>query len=609
MTLVQNRQRRLSGSDRRLPIFSLRIIGAFFFTIASLDLGAEMIRLPPIDLVVDGSRTESYSPRKFQTAEPPLAFGSLPSLGVDPSSMQLNWIDLPNIPAGSLQSDGSPGALVQAGGFVPSAENISVRWQGIPLSLPQGGGADLGALPKLWFQSVEFSPATIWGIYDPRAAGFVANVLSHSDQKQVASISLQSPGTVSFNGAANNEELRAFIGTSMGEFRRLSAAVEYEDSAKRSRVHRQRTGILVLQQSAPNNGTEKFPTPGFEQGTSRILPKYSLFSRWNERVRSELTLIGDYSRFQISPPTRESADRYLSETISGHIHQSLEFEFASDWSIRGDAGWIVTEYDQLSIRDAAKSDQFGYGAMALRHGDDAESQTLGIRWVHPGWGTSGLEGQFLLHQKTQSGFVIQANIASIEHSPSLIDRYYEFIDFEGNQRLLPERRQLGSLSLATPLWLGMEHSLSFLTQRIERPFLYEFHGVVNAQDYSLASLLTQSRVQLWAHSSLSLATTWNFLDRAQGWIPGLRPFQWRITLQSDPVRPVRGWVGIRAGHDLGVANQGRDYAVGDVGVDWQITRPVRLAVSIQNMLNHPVEIRPGLIDGGRAVAIELAGRW
>lgn len=338
-----------------------------------------------------------------------------------------------------LRSNGYPtGAIgVNVGGR--SAEDTQVTTLGVPLNLPQGGGADFSAFPAYLWDSVTLAPTTSGAGFAPSASVGHVDFMpwtraSLRDQK----LGLLSRATVSYDhdsqtySLAHKEgPLAMVIGASTGLQRGFAGMVSGEiikSNSSQVLIH-----FIGTDQTGDTPGSLTFRTPGATEHTKRYIPVIETGFKLGEGFEYQSTAFADLSHLQFNDPANASNSQTNTEQYgieNALVHGSdtfalsaryVRFNGASYGALHDFPGYAAFTHEWLLSDEVSLK-----GSINGTHTDG--------RSIAPG---ARLSAKFAASEKTYS----YSEMNTVAKLPNLIDRYaqYPSFGFHGNPDLNPER--------------------------------------------------------------------------------------------------------------------------------------------------------------------------
>jgi hypothetical protein len=237
-----------------------------------------------------------------------------------------------------------------------SVDDTQVTTLGVPLNLPQGGGADLSIFPSFLWSAAELSRTPVAGGYAPTSASGAINLrlwtrdrilrrhraddpdsrltANYDRQVQTFSIATERPG-IAINVGSNFGLLTGPAGSLSYEF--------YRDSDSTWRLH-----LLGTDQRGDNPGSRRFPTPNAKIDNWRAIPVLEMQRSLGRDWVWEATAFGDLSGLRLLDPTDPSGN---SSSRSKQFGLENAFLY-QDWTIAVSARLVQFDLEANEFTDA-----------------------------------------------------------------------------------------------------------------------------------------------------------------------------------------------------------------------------------------------------------------
>jgi hypothetical protein len=426
-----------------------------------------------------------------------------------------------------------------------SVEDTQVSTLGVPLALPQGGGADLSGFGHFLWDRAVVSTA-------PNSAAFVQQSASGSIELKSWSREqlrrpyrlrdLNSQASVSYNRQASTfsigsryQNTAVIAGSSFGLLTGPSAGLSHEilnHGGNYIALH-----ALGFDTEGTSPGSRTFSTPNNLKKNWRLLPV--LETRFNllEGVRYEGTLYGDIQRLRFQDPTNSAFDSD-TRTFQYGIENAIRYQ---NWTLGLSGRYVRFTGAPISVREeyplrstlgyTQKNNQTTYDALI---GADS-LQTAGT-------GLIAKLGTKFQATEINNWFT---SLQTLPKLPTLTARYYSIAGYVGNPNLKPEQ--------VTFLTAGLDHNANFKNGpiralhaiRAERRNRIQLtrpsttpgtNTALNAGNAYLFSLQSDTGFRIHPNLTLNqnLLLTKSRIDQTQNPYPSLSVFSDRLHLAYEP---------------------------------------------------------------------------
>jgi outer membrane receptor protein involved in Fe transport len=191
-----------------------------------------------------------------------------------------------------------------------SIEDTQVFTLGVPLNLPQGGGADLSFFPSYLWSNAIISPTISSAGFSPQAASgsvqltpWTREAVRQNDSKNASSRATfgYDRNLQTYSLGTRVENLAILAGMSLGLQKGPAAELSYY--FLRERNHHLLVHFLGTSQDGSSPGSKSFPTPNNRKKTWRVIPVIESHQQLDSNLTIENTFYADLQELQIVSPT------------------------------------------------------------------------------------------------------------------------------------------------------------------------------------------------------------------------------------------------------------------------------------------------------------------
>jgi hypothetical protein len=334
-----------------------------------------------------------------------------------------------------------------------SVDDAQVSTLGVPLNLPQGGGPDLSIFPAFLWSGATFSMVPQLGGYSPQGVSgsiqldlwtrnAVRDFKKSSRFNRITANVDRNLQTASVGSKIENSAILA--GMSAGRQTGPSGSISLY-AIKKPKSHLL-FHLLGSEQSGDNPGSKSFPTPKAKKNFWRVIPvleSHQEYGNEDATVIWESTLSGDFQQLEY-----EDSDHPAFNTNTRTVQVGFEN------AIRFGASTIGFTARSVNFYSGTFGDHQDWPLIAQYSFDHEMNDEWKARWSGGGnfisqTGFVPLARLSLRQQnlKEESALFFEAH--SLNKMPTMNDRYYQLVGFQGNPDLKPER--------VTALIAGMTH--------------------------------------------------------------------------------------------------------------------------------------------------------
>ena len=338
-----------------------------------------------------------------------------------------------------LQDYGYPGGAsgVNVGGR--SIEDTQVTTMGVPLNLPQGGGADFSVFPSFLWDQVTISQVTSSSGFAPSAAsGHVdfspwtrERLLDHQNRDYTARATVSyDHDSQTYSLGATEGNYSVLVGASTGEISGLAgeaSAILYNSGSGHILAH-----IIGSNERAVSPGSLLFPTPGADLKSWRLIPVIESSFKLNSDLQIQTTAFADLSSLTDEDPntSNDSDTRTQQFGIENVVVSGLNTLAISTRYVRF-LGATYGTLHEVPLFAGYTRDVFFSDATSMKA--SINGTYLASTGFYPGGRVSF---KFAASEKNYPF----AEVNAVAKMPTLVDRYANYGSFfVGNPNLKPER--------------------------------------------------------------------------------------------------------------------------------------------------------------------------
>ena len=371
-----------------------------------------------------------------------------------------------------VTSYGYPGGAMGVSLGGRSVDDTQVTTLGIPLNLPQGGGADLSTFPSfLWSKASAVSSTSSAGFSQQSVSGnldltpWTWEGVNPADVRRPDSrITLSAERDVqSFSIGTRKQGFSVLAGSTFGRQTGPAGSLSYRFLSTPSLI--MTANVIGSDQDSENPGPDNAPTPGARKHTVRILP--SLMTHWrSDALKIQTTFFGDLQKTDSTDyDTHDELQVFGVESavVAGDTTIALSARHVSflnnsagsfsEWPARGSITEAFHPSKSSVLKATLTTDYLsGYHVFA------------GAR----------ISGELATAQKSKLFTEVQA----LPKFPSIQDRLYVLpaFGYRGNPDLSPET--------VYHLIAGYEDNASWIRTRTEVKAEHREDAIVPTADYS-----------------------------------------------------------------------------------------------------------------------------
>lgn len=238
-----------------------------------------------------------------------------------------------------------------------SVDDTQVTTLGVPLNLPQGGGADLSIFPSFLWSAAELSRTPVSGGFAPTSASGAINLRLWTRDRILRRRRPEDPDSrltatydrqvQNFSIATERRGIAINVGSNFGLQTGPAGSLSYEfyrDSDSTWRLH-----LLGTDQRGDSPGSKRFPTPRAKIDNWRAIPVLEMQRSLGRDWVWEATAFGDLSGIKLEDPTD---DTLYSNSRSAQFGLENAFLYG-DWTFALSARQTRFDLD-------SHTDRFGF---------------------------------------------------------------------------------------------------------------------------------------------------------------------------------------------------------------------------------------------------------
>lgn len=502
---------------------------------------------------------------------------------------------------------------VRVGGL--NQDDTQVSTLGIPLSLPQGGGADLSLFPSfLWSEINIRSTPTTGGFSASSSSGSVELQLWTRDQVlrqkrpefdsrvtaswdrqvQTLSVATQKPG-IAINAGMNLGLQEGPAGSLSYEFLRTPRS--------HARLH-----LLGSEQKGASLGSKSSPTPLATRDYFRWMPVVEVELRAEQNSALRLTGFADVSGIQFKNP---------QSTTSNTRSRTEQYGLETAWSLPAQS------FQQTTIQASARFQRFRLDSATATHVSAADEFPW-LAGITTEWFDWNLKSNLQIQGNNRIGLAPGGRVGWSQKSdnatsnlefyttgrlPTIQDRYYLLPGiYQGNPNLKPER--------VYALVFQRLQNPGTLRHRLEAK-LEGRNGVVVPTGNSLTNDGTAALGAV--ENEWALQITPSFTAQAAALVTASRVFKRGAPYPSLPLLSARGSFEYQFSDELKAEWTHRyqgpsvafdrsfhvPYYLMDLEIDFALSRQLQLQLALEDLLDVRAEIVQGFQQPGRMAILSL----
>jgi hypothetical protein len=408
--------------------FLFAVFSLLSFTIARADEKPEPLTLDPV--ISEGTAAEAL---KFDPVVPAYTAKSKSRASTGNIGKELAN-DLPF----HTNSNAKPGNEVGVIGIGKGAEETDVNLLGIPINRPQGGGADLATFPQYFWSGYSYQIGPSLGAFDPRGVGGSLTLRLWTQEN----LGTESNRATYFQSTRHLKQLS--VGRSDKSYAILAgmtfdsvvgpglsfSAIPFETGSTKITTH-----LIFSDTKTENFYSERYPSTTANQRTDRLIPVIQLDHKFDSSVL-KTSFFYDYAYVDYEDTLDPSAKQIKKVNQFGNesalLFGNSRIGFGArtvkyERNLENSIGTFPSE----QVLNLQASHEFKFG-------ETGRSTTLfeptigGYAVTRKGFYPTtslGLRHENRLEEGEKCGEFMRVGFT--ERFPSLLDRYYEFIQPAG----------------------------------------------------------------------------------------------------------------------------------------------------------------------------------
>ncbi len=322
-----------------------------------------------------------------------------------------------------------------------SSTDTQVTTMGVPLNLPQGGGADFSFFPGFLWKSARITPTVSSAGFTPQAASgtieflpWTREMLRNQGSAQNNRFTVSADRDIqSFSLATRQEDVAILIGTTTGK--QIGPAGEFSYDL----LHKPGHDILFHVIASEQTGDViNFPaTPQEKKITNRVIPVLESHQDLGSNWAVENTLYGDIEELRLQDPTPGAFNTYTRAEQYGIenaiVHGADTLALSARYTLLNNHG-SAQDVHEWPLFAALTHDFFPNDSVSVKA--TVNGTYVRDTGFYPG---GKLSTKFSADPRAYPF----AELNVIQKMPSLVDRFGVFLDpvygnFYGNPNLKPE---------------------------------------------------------------------------------------------------------------------------------------------------------------------------